>query len=84
MNGKLTIADLESQLAARDATIAEQAEALEGYRELIVATGLEDLSYGMAAEYDEGSLKRFLPAHEIAALRERGVEVGEVDGGNDR
>lgn len=71
------IEDLEADLAARDRTIAEQAEALEGYRKLIVEEDTEALDG--THYWQVHSLSPFLPAHEIAALRERGVEVGTND-----
>lgn len=64
----------QAHLAARDRTIAEQGEALEGYRSLIDDKHCD----GWLHEITLSDLRTYyLPAHEIAALRERGVEVGE-------
>lgn len=80
----------QTEIADANATIAEQAEALEGYRSL-KAEETERIKNSVTGSFGQQIIQAHirrathrLPAHEIAALRERGVEVGEVDGGNDR
>lgn len=80
-----TIGRMNSELLGANqdasATIAEQAEALEGYRKL-AWLGADDDAEVVSVDYE--LVRANLPAHEIAELRKRGVEVGEVDGGNER
>lgn len=62
-------------------TLAEQAEALEGYRS--TADAIPDCAIGptengiISVDRLVEFVLKHLPAHEIAALRERGVEVGD-------